>query len=276
MIKNMVAMEDGRSFSTGCVNSPYDCRDYKLVCSAIELPDKFELEMPPVKNQSASPTCVAFSASYVNEYYHNKVDSYIPFSTQFIYGYRPAGYYVGDGLVIRDALKTMKNIGNVYAQDCIGNSNVNDAMSVVERRKDELIEKAEPYRISSYCRLNSIIDIKSALVMGMPVLASMNWYNQSSLKDGVYTCNTAYGYTRHCVTIYGYNEKGWLVQNSWGKSWGNRGKFILPYDFELNESWSISDEIDETIYKKKSKNKFAQFIFRIWNWLVNLFGFLKR
>ena len=267
----------GNKLTTGCVDSPYDCRDYTLACGAVNMPKNFQLVMPPVKNQFASPTCVAFSTSYVNEYYHSKVDQYIPFSTQFIYGYRPNGYYIGDGMVIRDALKTILKVGNVCAEDCIGNSsNVEDAIEDVKKKESELIAKAEPYKITSYCRVESINDIKTALLSGMPILASMNWYNQSFLKDGIYVYNEEYGYGRHCITIYGYNEQGWLVQNSWGKNWGINGKFILPYEFELNEAWAVSDNNDETIYKKKSKSKFANIIFRIWNFFVNFFQSLKK
>jgi hypothetical protein len=34
----------------------------------------------------------------------------------------------------------------------------------------------------------------------------------------------------HAVAIVGYTEKGFIIQNSWGESWGNQGFALLPYE----------------------------------------------
>ena len=44
------------------------------------------------------------------------------------------------------------------------------------------------------------------------------------------------------MVIYGWNEKGWLVQNSWGPLWGNKGTCILPFDTEFNSVWGVIDQ----------------------------------
>lgn len=46
----------------------------------------------------------------------------------------------------------------------------------------------------------------------------------------------------HAMVIYGWCEKGWLVQNSWGALWGSGGKCILPFDTEFNSVWGMIDE----------------------------------
>ena len=39
----------------------------------------------------------------------------------------------------------------------------------------------------------------------------------------------------HAVAIVGYTAQGFIVQNSWGKAWGNKGFALLPYeDFLLH------------------------------------------
>ena len=86
------------------------------------------------------------------------------FSTEFIYGYRPDGYYVGSGMYIREALKTINKVGDCYQSDCPGNHEYETAMKNVESKIDTLKDKAHPHRISSYIRLNNISDIKSALM----------------------------------------------------------------------------------------------------------------
>jgi hypothetical protein len=54
------------------------------------------------------------------------------FSTEFIYGYRPDGYYVGDGMYIRDALKTLQKVGVPPIDYLKGNHNYETAMKKVE------------------------------------------------------------------------------------------------------------------------------------------------
>jgi hypothetical protein len=39
----------------------------------------------------------------------------------------------------------------------------------------------------------------------------------------------------HAVAIVGYNDEGFIIQNSWGEGWGERGFALLPYqDFMLH------------------------------------------
>lgn len=34
----------------------------------------------------------------------------------------------------------------------------------------------------------------------------------------------------HAIVVTGYNEKGWIIKNSWGEKWGDKGYFYLPRD----------------------------------------------
>ena len=43
------------------------------------------------------------------------------------------------------------------------------------------------------------------------------------------------------MVIYGWNKKGWLVQNSWGDDWGRAGRGVIPYDFKITEAWGGVD-----------------------------------
>jgi C1A family cysteine protease len=45
----------------------------------------------------------------------------------------------------------------------------------------------------------------------------------------------------HCILIVGYNENGFIIRNSWGNLFGNKGYTLLPYN-EFNsifEAWTI-------------------------------------
>ena len=255
----------------GALISPFDARDYKLVASATEeLPDTFKLPIVTVKNQSNTPSCVAHAASSIVEYHHKRQQNEkMVFSTEFIYGLRDIGYYVGDGMYIRDALKTLKKYGDVPLADLKGNNNYNIAMESVKSKRDELEEKAYPHRISSYFRVKTEDEIKTALMKHGYVMASINWYKGSTLVDDVYTPTDEYN-GRHAIVLYGWNEKGWLAHNSWGTNWGNKGRFIIPFGFKFNEAWGITDDISGDIVMPK-RGKIRDFFYKIYNAIVNLF-----
>ena len=70
-----------------------------------------------------------------------------------------------------------------------------------------------------------------------PVLASVKWYDKYSFNNGVISMdqNSDYGY--HAIMISGWNEQGWLCQNSWGKTWNKDGRFIYSFGDKLEEAW---------------------------------------
>ena len=76
-----------------------------------------------------------------------------------------------------------------------------------------------------------------------------------------------YGF--HAVMVYGYNEKGWLCQNSWGKNWNDDGRFIYPYSEEFREAWSFVDADSEDIVKP-TRNSILDIIYKIINFIINL------
>lgn len=259
--------------SFGALKSPYDARDYKLVASGIEeFPETFELPKVTVKNQGSTSSCVAHAASSIVEYHHQRQhNEKKSFSTEFIYGLRELGYYVGKGMYLRNALNTLVKYGDVPTADLRGNHEYQKAMENVNTQIEELKDKAYPNRISSYFRIYDENAIKSALINHGYVMVSMDWHSGAKLVNGVYTPTSAVS-GRHAIVIYGWNEKGWLAQNSWGTLWGDKGRFIIPFNFEFNEMWGITDNITEDIVRPK-RSKFRDLLYKILNAIIN---FLKK
>jgi hypothetical protein len=266
---------DERIFSE--LVSPYDVRDYKLAAGVAEFPESFELDLVTVKNQGSTGSCVAHACSSVIEYHHKRQEKTdISFSTEFIYGYRPLGYYVGEGMYVREALKTIQKLGDCPTFNLKGNHKCSEAMQNVESQLETLKPLAYPHRISTYIRVKSTEEIKRALMECGYVVVSMPWHKDYKLKNGVYTYTKKDTRGYHCVCIYGWNEKGWLVQNSWGKSWGQDGRFIVPFDFKWTEAWAITDDIrlDGEIIKPEENwfiKTFGPFINKIVNFFKKLF-----
>ncbi len=260
-----------RVFST--LVSPFDIRDYKIAAVERDFPDTFSLPEVSVKNQGSVGSCVAHACSSVVEFHNKRQEGTdIVFSTEFIYGYRPAGYYVGEGMYIRNALKTLREIGDCPLSELRGNHKCAEAMEAVEAKIDELKDLAYPHRISTYAKVKTVSEIKQALTDFGYVVVSMRWHEDYKLVDGVYTytSNKKRGY--HCVVIYGWNEKGWLVHNSWGTSWGNKGKFIVPFDFKWREAWAVTDQIvDAGSLVRPADNWFVRTFGPMLNKIANFF-----
>lgn len=264
------------NFNIEVINSPFDVRDYHIN-AAQEFPTSFTCPiLTKIKNQGSKPTCVAHAVASLLEYHHERqTNSDEKFSTEFIYGLRDVGYYIGDGMVIRNALNTIKTYGDPYEYEFPGNNDLDIARPRVGENFDELTEKAYPHRISTYYRCRNDAEIKTALMQHGPVVTSMNTYKGAKLVDDIYTWDPNADYGRHCILIVGWNEKGWLIQNSWGDSYGGDGRFIMPFNYKLNESWGITDNIQDDKDIKKP-NAFIKFISTIYNKIVNFFWKFKK
>lgn len=263
----------------GAILSDYDIRDYQLVCTAAEpeFPKEFELEMGVIKDQGNIMSCVAHALSSIIEYYnkvqHNDLNL---MSVGYIYGNRLNSNYKRKGMMVRDALDAVCKYGDVYHELFPYNVEVPKAISLFKEHKDELYVKGYPNRLSQYCKVNDEAAMKSALMAGNPILIATMWYNDMKVVDGVLTTKKLGMRGGHCMLIYGWDERGWKMQNSWGTDWGDNGCAIIPYDMTIDEKWLVSDDILETdieniIIEKPFSSKLGEIIAKVINFIINLF-----
>lgn len=254
------------------IRSKFDVRDFGIN-AATDLPAEYACPAKvPVKNQGSTPSCVAHATASLIEYHHKRQhnNSFRAFSTEFIYGTRDIGYYVGDGMCIRDALKTITKYGDPFKTDCPGNNDVQEAINNIAMDQTKYRELAYPNRVSKYYRCYTEEDIKTALVNHGPVLVSMNTYEGAKIVNDTYTYDPKAKSGRHCVMIYGYDSRGWLIQNSWGTGYAGDGRFVMPYSYKFNESWGVVDNItDDNLIKVKKTNAFLNWIYKLYNKIVN-------
>ena len=225
-------------YYTGALKSPKDLRNYHIakVSKMVELPSEFVLNHAHIKDQGRVGSCVAHSVSSLLE---TKDDN--DYSTGWIYGYRPADYWQDHGMFVSDALKTIKNVGYLLNKDLNVNVEMQEAKEIVDKNLSEYMEKAKDRKINAYAYLASLNQIKEALyTYKTPVIVCID-IDENGLKlDDDYV---AYVPTKpeggHATLCYGWNEKGLLIQNSWGENWGNKGTFILPYEYPVYEAWFI-------------------------------------
>lgn len=222
----------------GYIESPKDLRDYRLnkVYGNIQLPESFEVKHSKIKDQGNVNSCVAFSISEILE--AGKTEEY---STAWIYGYRPWTYYQGEGMIVSEALKTVNKVGYILKEDLDANIEMTEARDIVVKNINTYMERASKRQISSYARLRNSDEIKQAIyTSGKPVLLAIKVGTKGIELD---EHNIAYipdNYSGgHQMVCYGWNETGFLIQNSWSEDWGDKGTFILPYEYPVAEAWFI-------------------------------------
>lgn len=194
----------------GCIPSKLDGTEHIVtIDDKIKLPDEFSLQnvMPPVRDQGSTQTCVCQTLTGVLDYLHNckvgtdgKCNNY---SINTLYDSR--SNKPSDGMSIKEAMSYLKHNG-------LSNEKIN-----------------------SYALVPSSYVLKHALVMFGPVAAGFPVYSGNELyfwrKSGSFQGG-------HCITIIGYNKKGFIIRNSWGTSWGDKGHVVIPYD-----------EYDDAVYE---------------------------
>jgi C1A family cysteine protease len=251
-----------------------DLRDYKVKAGAVNV-TSFELDnLPTVKNQHSISSCVAHSSSSILEWFNqNETNESNELSVGFIYGMQGVEFNRMDsGMYLRDVCKIIQRYGDCLKETVPFNIEMPECYN---RLKDSLNEnvykEALICRVESYAKCTTDNAIKSAIMNYGPVLGSIRWYDKYKItKDGVINFDTTSGYGYHAVMVYGFNEQGWLCQNSWGKYWGNGGRFILPYEHGFREAWSFVDAKNSDIYKPKRNNVF-DVMYKILNFVINLF-----
>ena len=251
--------------------SKFDIRDYKIKVGSVEFPETFELQKIPVKNQGLSPTCTAHAAASLVERHNLKeTGKYELFSTEFIYGAQLNT--LTEGMSIREACEILKDYGDPKYEDCPGNNKINKASKNVKDNFDELCKAAYPYRIKGYYRVKTPEEIKTALMTDGPVIFYFATKKHATTLSGVYTYDpNAKSNGLHAMLIVGWDEIGWICQNSWGVTCGKGGYFTLPYDYEICDAFGCIDmENDMSNYIVKKKTKIRTFFYKAINWFMNL------
>jgi C1A family cysteine protease len=101
---------------------------------------------------------------------------------------------------------------------------------------------------------NTLAAMRQSLFLGLPFVVGIAVYDsfesEAVARTGLVpmpNTNTEQLLGGHAVLVCGYDDKKklFIVRNSWGVSWGNKGYFYLPYAYLTNSSlssdlWNIS------------------------------------
>jgi uncharacterized membrane protein len=195
---------------------------------------------PDVKNQHPWGTCVAYSAAYCSMSIAHKLETgeSVTYSPYSLYNRvkDEAGAKCNQGLYISKSLKKLCNDGCARWTNY---ENICKSDYTYSTYSDKMID----YDVIGI----SVNDFKNALTKYQPIVFAMRIFkntqtgkrslsSQNINESGVLVCNPN-NYNSlvggHAMCIIGYDDYkyggAFLVQNSWGTSFGDNGRFWLPY-----------------------------------------------
>lgn len=189
--------------------------------------------MTPVRDQNGCGSCVAMGAASTLET-QMKISSgfswwqpQVSVQSMFACG----GGNCGNGWVMEFAADLLKTAG-VPDEACspyVAKSGAEFCQNCTDH-KSRRVYTYESKQIS-FGTVDPLV-IKKALLHG-PVWALMIVYDDFwNYKFGVYKNQTGKAGPGHTIAIIGYDDskKAWIVKNSWGENWGNKGYGMIHYN----------------------------------------------
>ena len=179
------------------------------------LPKKYTYRpfLSPVTNQGTDPYCIPHSIATWLNWRENtktgiKVDNHIRY--QDIYR---AKKVTGEGMTYQEAFDFLKKKG-------------------VKTDKGVM-------KISQVGYIPNINALKAALIANGPCFGALPVYDPDCNQFWKRNGSPVQGW--HSITIVGWNEEGFIIRNSWGVTYGDKGYMTLPYVDASNfkELWTI-------------------------------------
>lgn len=235
-----------------------DKRDYTIskIAKAVTLPEEFSLRQfcTPVKNQQNIGACTGFGSTAGYEVLRNKnTKQQLDLSELFTY-YNAREM---EGTIDKDAGAYVRDVckSGVTQGFCLEEYWPYIPSKFKEKPSWSAYFCAKYYRLSGYYRCNTADEIKQALVNGLPVVFGAGvWSNFLSFRGDVYKSIGGSPAGGHCMLVVGYSnaKNAFLVKNSWGTEFGNRGYVWIEYGIfmqYLYDAWALEYAKPTTLQK---------------------------
>ena len=212
-----------------------DFRDYIYSPSLIQLKQSITpSDNQKILDQHSEGACTGFSLAACINFLYNNANQNVHVSARMLYEMAklsdewPGEDY--DGSSLRGAIRGWKNMGVCEEGKWKYKSRDTSILSI-ERAKD-----ARNHTVGAYYRLKPDITHFHAALNEVGIIAvsahvHKGWNNPA---DGIIKFNKKRD-GGHAFAIVGYNDKGFWIQNSWGKNWGKNGLALWSYE-DWNEN----------------------------------------
>ena len=200
---------------------------------------------PAVYNQDKLGSCTANAIAAAYEYdeiKQNEKDVFIPSRLFIYYNERKIeGSIDSDsGAEIRDGIKSI-SVDGVCSEDMWKY----DITKFTECPTQACYDEAKNHKSIEYKRVvQSLEQLKQCLIEGFPFVYGFNVYSSFETQEVAETGNMPMpkegeellGGHAVCAVGFDDNRRVFIVRNSWGDSWGDKGYFYMPYAFITNTS----------------------------------------
>lgn len=226
----------------------YEAKD--IVSPSVDLTSLFSR----VKDQGQQGSCLSFTLTSIFEYMlHVSKAEDCDLSEAFLYYNARNIDNTGDvdttvdtGSRFHPAIDSLRKFGIALEKFCPYNEGVYD-----QRPSDEAYADAEKRKLMKALNVKiTLNDFKSALSEGYPIATSFTLYDSfdQARSNGFVPLPTSEEiaqaniseredtrdrHSRHAMVIVGYSDQlqMFLVRNSWGEDWGDKGYCYIPYGY---------------------------------------------
>jgi len=202
----------------GFVASPIDGSEHIYVGESLNLPDEYNyiLDLPLVWNQGSNPICVTCSSAAFLNWKNTTETGEVKDINVNLFDIYKSKTTIGDGMTFKDAFRYLRYHG------------VKSDVGVM--------------KIGSYAMVRSAMALKSAIVENGPCLIALPVFGSYDyIPDEFWKEENGQSMGGHAVCVVGYTDKGFIIRNSWGRSFGTNGHVLLKYDDYkyVIEAWTI-------------------------------------
>lgn len=235
----------------GVIPSPVDPRDFRVTYGAADyadLPEEWEPDTQDfqIHYQGAINSCVAHALTGQYE-----MHGYPNMAYGYIYGDRRYTEHSGEGMITRDALKTLQKDGVPTLKSYPFDAEVQEIIDLFNRHAAGVSKEAAKSKIKNYYRLYSVEECKKAMMDGKAVIYSMFLFEGMidigagtnpmvtvPKLDNNLTLPAVIG--GHAVGSCGWAKKGMKFPNSWSEQWGDKGfGYIDPKCFTWSQEYGF-------------------------------------
>jgi len=221
------------------------------------LPAQVDLRkfMTTVEDQAQSGSCVANAIVGAYEYFLNRIGRRLDFSRLFVYynaRLLQGGTIRDNGCSVESALRSVQKQGICYestwdykvmSNGKVKNVNIQPSADAYQealalRRNPEFCW-AKPEKVEM-----NLYHMKHCLAEGYPFIFGLKLFDSfdGATRTGgrvpmpTYNQRTRKQHGNHGMLCVGYIDKSkmFIVRNSWGSEWGDRGYCYIPYDYLTN------------------------------------------
>jgi hypothetical protein len=199
------------------------------------LPDKVDLSptMPPPRAQAATSTCVSWAVTYAaaSQAAGRAGLGKVALSPSFTYNQVARDRYCRAGTRISQTLNLLRDVGAVPVERFAFDGGWCGRLPT-----EAELRAAAKYRIKGWHAFDAkVLDaVKAHLARGVPVIFAMRTGSKMRAHrgDGVFHGDDSV-LGGHAMVAVGYDDsrQAFLIQNSWGRTWGDGGFGRFGYQF---------------------------------------------